>query len=63
MNQGKLIRLGALFGVGIGLSSAWLLLRTECPTAPGMTAIAIFGIGMSAFGAFRIYWHFREHRA
>jgi len=54
----------ALFmGVGGGETFSWLLLRGECPNAPGMIALSTFGPGMMTFGALcTAYLVFRRRR-
>ncbi len=40
---------GGIAGFGFGQTTAWLLVRTECPHASGLVALSSFGPGMLAF--------------
>jgi hypothetical protein len=62
MKEWRFVGPGLFTGFWMGQISAWLMLRGECPNAPGMTALSTFGAGMSVFGALMIYLAIRRSR-
>lgn len=62
MRSRRLLGCG-MAGFGFGQATAWLLLRNECPHAPGLVALSSFGPGMLAFGLLMVLLSVRRSDA
>ncbi len=55
MKTNRLVGWGVFAGFGLGQLSASLILRPECPRAPGLIALSTFGAGLSAVGILMMF--------
>jgi hypothetical protein len=61
MKDLQLIGMGAFTGFGMGQLSAWMFLHNDCPKTAGLHTLSIFGVGMTAYGILRIFFHLRAN--